>query len=386
MGNVKKKKRRRNRISKCPLFIMVCLSAVVMMVFGCIMAISGEYEWNLTWEHPVFAAVLLDERPVEERPMEPIQKVEVPTVSEEDEAVSLMAEEAESESETEEESSEEETEEVIISDEEYMEMYGEVPYYVEDRGAVKYITWDTGEPRSRYYYNYGIRPITSEFKYTHIGDPAYYENCLFIGDSRIGGLGTYSGWDKAFFAYKNGASVYNIMEANLSVINGMNATLPELLQIGPYRMIFIMLGINEIGMDTVDFGERFGEILSTIRQYQPNTPIIIIGNTYVTKEKDLSSNVTNNANINSKNVAIACYANGEDIFYFDVNPAIVDEEGYLRSDITKDGVHITAQHYHLWVDWMNEHGFLEGYETDPEAVAEDTEGTELSEDDAAIEE
>ena len=64
----------------------------------------------------------------------------------------------------------------------------------------------------------------------------------------------------------------------------------------------------------------------------------------------------------------------------------MDEEGYLRSDITKDGVHITAQHYHLWVDWMNEHGFLEGYETDPEAVAEDTEGTELSEDDAAIEE
>ena len=49
----------------------------------------------------------------------------------------------------------------------------------------------------------------------------------------------------------------------------------------------------------------------------------------------------------------------------------MDEEGYLRSDITKDGVHIMAQYYYLWVDWMNEHGFLEGYEVDPNAEPEE---------------
>jgi len=376
--NIKKKKKK--RISKCPLFVMVGVSAIIMMVFGFIMAATGEYEWKLTWEHPVFAAVLLDERPVEEVPAPPIQKVEAePVTDAAEEAVDIMAE-GETEEVVEESVVEEEEEEPIISDEEYLEMYGEIPYYVENGGAVKYITWDTGEPRSRYYYNFGIRPITSEYKYTHIGNPDYYENCLFIGDSRIGGLGTYSGWDKAFFAYKNGASVYGIMEDNLSVINGMNATLPELLQVGPYRMIFIMLGINEIGMDTYEYGEKFGEILATIREHQPGVPIIIIGNTFVTKERDLSDNVTNNANINSKNVVIAAYANGEDIFYFDVNPAIVDEEGYLRSDISRDGVHITAQHYHLWSDWMNEHGFLEGYEVNPEE--ESSEGQEgVTEDD-----
>ncbi len=375
----KVKKKKKKKIAKCPLFIMICLTVTGMMVFGVIMSAMGEYEWKLTWEHPVFAAVLLDERPVEETNPEPVQKVEVPQAGTDavKEATDIMAEEPVTES-TEEESLEEE-EEIIISDEEYMEMYGEIPYYIEGGGNVKYITWDTGEPRSRYYYNSGVRPITSEFRYTHIGNPDYYENCLFIGDSRIGGLGTYSGWNKAFFAYKNGTSVYNIMEANLSVINGMNATLPELLEIGPYKLIFLMLGINEIGMDTNDYGQRFGEILATIREYQPDTPIVIIGNTFVTKERDNSDNVTNNANINDKNVAIACYANGEDIFYFDVNPALVDEEGYLQSDITRDGVHITAQHYHLWVDWMNEHGFYEGYETDPYAEEEGLEGTEEGE-------
>lgn len=375
----RKKKKKKKKISRCPLFVMVCLTVIGMMVYGVVMAGKGEYEWNLTWEHPVFAAVLLDERPVEDisetepvpdpEPVYEIAEITDPT----QDAVDIMAgddiDEAEEEPVAEEEDADDE--EAIISDEEYLEMYGEIPYYVENGGVIKYITWDTGEPRSRYYYNPGIRPLTSEYPYTHIGDPDYYESCLFIGDSRIGGLGTYSGWTKAFFAYKNGLSVYNAMEANLSVINGMNATLPELLQVGPYRMIFIMLGINEVGMDTNDFGEKFGEILSAIRFYQPETPIIIIGNTYVTKEMDMADNVSNNANINSKNVVIARYANGEDIFYFDVNPAIVDEEGYLRSDITKDGVHIMAQYYYLWVDWMNEHGFLEGYEVDPNAEPEE---------------
>ena len=359
---LEKKKKKKKRITYCPLFIMVCATSIAMMIYGVVEALNGTYEWKLTWKHPVFAAVLLNERPPEEEP-EPEIAEEPSSEETEADAVEVMAEgDASDEPMTEEESSEEpESEEApLISDEEYLEMYGEIPYYVEGGGDIKYITWDTGEPRLKSYDNPGIRPLTSEYPYVHVTDPeTYYQNCLFIGDSRIGGLGTYSGWDTAFFAYKNGLSIYGLMEANLNVINGMNATLPELLQVGPYKKIFIMLGINEVGSNTSDYSEKFGEILATIREYQPDAPIIIIGNTFVTKEKDLSSNSFNNGNINSKNVAIAKYANGKDIFYFDVNPVLVNEEGYLRSEISRDGVHLLAQHYYLWVDWMNDHGFRE---------------------------
>lgn len=346
------------------------------------MAFKGEYVWELTWDHPVFAAVLLDERPVKEAEIkEPV------AVAEGESPIELMAEESSEEPVSEEESSEEEpeSEEPLISDEEYMEMYGQIPFFVDGGGAVKYINWDAGEPRSRYYDNPGIRPITSEYPYVHVTDPlSYYDRCLFVGDSRIGGLGTYAGWDTAFFAYKNGLTVYGMMEQNLSVINGMNATFPELLQVGPYKRIYIMLGINEIGTSTESYSEEFGNILATIRQYQPDTPIIILANTFVTKSKDLSSNSTNNGNINSKNVSIARYANGEDIFYFDVNPVLVDDEGYLREEISRDGVHLLAQHYYLWVDWMNEHGFREEgveYAEDHPEWAEESEDSSDSESD-----
>ncbi len=386
---IEKKKKKKNRIKYCPFFIMVCLTSIAMMIYGVVEAAAGKYDWKLTWKHPVFAAVLLDERPVEKE-IEPEVAEEPESEEDETDATEIMAEsETVEQPQTEEEESLEEPEteeEPLISDEEYLEMYGEIPYYVDGGGDIKYITWDTGEPRLKSYDNPGIRPLTSEYPYVHVTDPiSYYENCLFIGDSRIGGLGTYSGWDKAFFAYKNGLSIYGLMDANLNVINGMNATLPELLRVGPYRKIFIMLGINEVGSNTSDYGEKFGEILATIREYQPDAPIIIIGNTFVTKEKDLSSNSFNNGNINSKNVAIAKYANGKDIFYFDVNPVLVDDEGYLRSEISRDGVHLLAQHYYLWVDWMNEHGFreegVEYAEDHPEWNTEDSEGSDGSSDD-----
>ncbi len=64
----------------------------------------------------------------------------------------------------------------------------------------------------------------------------------------------------------------------------------------------------------------------------------------------------NNININDKNVASARLANGKDVFYLDCNPLFTDEEGYLQAELTFDGVHLYAQHYDKWRDFLFEHG------------------------------
>ncbi len=354
-----KKKKRKNSINKCPLFIWTALTVICALILGVIMTQTSDYEWKLTWEHPVFAAVLLDERkPAEETEEEQMAEVPVeqivepiptPTPTEEPEPEPVEEEQEEVEEEPE--------EEPLVSDEEYMELYGEIPFYIEDGGAVKYVSWNDNEPRSRYYENKGVRPITSEYPYQHV-EPDYYADALFIGDSRIGGLGVYSGWDQATFCYKNGLSIYNMMEATVNAGYGLNTTVPEVLAARQYNKVYLMFGINEIGTGyTSDFADKFAENMAIVRAFQPNAKIIILANTFVTKTKDESSDVFNNDNVNDKNAAIAKYANGEDIFYFDMNPALVDDEGYMREEISRDGIHITAQYYYLWVDWMNEHGF-----------------------------
>ena len=223
-------------------------------------------------------------------------------------------------------------------------------------GAVEFVPWNDNPARSPYYKNPGVRPLSSKYEYKDV-DADYFATSLFIGDSRIEGLHDYSGWDKAHFAYKTGLSVFNMMSETLNTNDG-KCTLSEVLENYTFDNIYIMIGINELGSGTVsDFADKYKENLETIRSLQQDARIIILGIMYVTKEYSDSSDVYNNDNINAKNAAIASFANGSDIFYLDMNPAVVDENMALREDISFDGVHLIAKYYYLWTDFMCSHGY-----------------------------
>ena len=223
-------------------------------------------------------------------------------------------------------------------------------------GAVEFVPWNDNPARSPYYKNPGVRPLSSKYEYKDV-DADYFATSLFIGDSRIEGLHDYSGWDKAHFAYKTGLSVFNMMSETLNTNDG-KCTLSEVLENYTFDNIYIMIGINELGSGTVsDFADKYKENLETIRSLQQDARIIILGIMYVTKEYSDSSDVYNNDNINAKNAAIASFANGTDIFYLDMNPAVVDENMALREDISFDGVHLIAKYYYLWTDFMCSHGY-----------------------------
>ena len=223
-------------------------------------------------------------------------------------------------------------------------------------GAVEFVPWNDNPARSPYYKNPGVRPLSSKYEYKDV-DADYFATSLFIGDSRIEGLHDYSGWDKAYFAYKTGLSVFNMMSETLNTNDG-KCTLSEVLENYTFDNIYIMIGINELGSGTVsDFADKYKENLETIKSLQQDARIIILGIMYVTKEYSDSSDVYNNDNINAKNAAIASFANGTDIFYLDMNPAVVDENMALREDISFDGVHLIAKYYYLWTDFMCSHGY-----------------------------
>ena len=223
-------------------------------------------------------------------------------------------------------------------------------------GAVEFVPWNDNPARSPYYKNPGVRPLSSKYEYKDV-DADYFATSLFIGDSRIEGLHDYSGWDKAYFAYKTGLSVFNMMSETLNTNDG-KCTLSEVLENYTFDNIYIMIGINELGSGTVsDFADKYKENLETIKSMQQDARIIILGIMYVTKEYSDSSDVYNNDNINAKNAAIASFANGTDIFYLDMNPAVVDENMALREDISFDGVHLIAKYYYLWTDFMCSHGY-----------------------------
>ena len=383
----------------CPLFIMIILSVIAAMTIGLALGVWGDYTLKVEWDRPVFSSVVLGEKKDSEI------KQAVKTPIDDSDALDVMADgvsedtaddaldvndnvngsEENKDSEGDGDSADPQ---VIITDvdadddsndsaegensdksalnddpmaglnrmDDIEDVTGKPYVEITKVGAVEFVPWNDNPARSPYYKNPGVRPLSSKYEYKDV-DADYFATSLFIGDSRIEGLHDYSGWDKAYFAYKTGLSVFNMMSETLNTNDG-KCTLSEVLENYTFDNIYIMIGINELGSGTVsDFADKYKENLETIRSLQQDARIIILGIMYVTKEYSDSSDVYNNDNINAKNAAIASFANGTDIFYLDMNPAVVDENMALREDISFDGVHLIAKYYYLWTDFMCSHGY-----------------------------
>ena len=378
---------------------MIIISVIAAMAIGLALGVWGDYTLKVEWDRPVFSSVVLGEKKDSEI------KQAVKTPIDDSDALDVMADgvsedtandaldvndnvngseenkdsegdgdsadpqviitNVDADDDSNDSAEDENSDKSALNDDpmaglnrmdDIEDVTGKPYVEITKMGAVEFVPWNDNPARSPYYKNPGVRPLSSKYEYKDV-DADYFATSLFIGDSRIEGLHDYSGWDKAHFAYKTGLSVFNMMSETLNTNDG-KCTLSEVLENYTFDNIYIMIGINELGSGTVsDFADKYKENLETIRSLQQDARIIILGIMYVTKEYSDSSDVYNNDNINAKNAAIASFANGTDIFYLDMNPAVVDENMALREDISFDGVHLIAKYYYLWTDFMCSHGY-----------------------------
>lgn len=223
-------------------------------------------------------------------------------------------------------------------------------------GQVELVKVDMRHARSRYYNDFDTIALTSELDYIKV-DSDYFSNACFIGDSRMEGLYFYGDLKEADFLYKPGATVYDIMNIKLSMNGGGGCLLTDVLSGKQYSHIYMMVGVNELGDRTPnEYAKAYSNDIETIRQLQPDAVIFIIGMMHVTTQYSNSSDVFNNDNIDARNTAAAAIANGRDIFYLDMNECVDDGVGGVIGDYSYDGVHLKAEYYKLWTEWMKAHG------------------------------
>ena len=183
-------------------------------------------------------------------------------------------------------------------------------------------------------------------------DISYFDDALFIGDSRTVGLYEYGGLGEAEVFAHSGMSIYKIFKEEFELRSGEMTTLEEALMTKKFGKVYIMLGINELGYDFDQTVERFSETVDFIRQLQPEALVFIQANLHITNKKSEDSDLFNNTNINNFNHAVSELADGKRIFYMDVNPLYDDETGALSEEFTTDHAHILGKYYVDWVDFI----------------------------------
>lgn len=201
----------------------------------------------------------------------------------------------------------------------------------------------------------------------------YFADALFLGDSRTVGLGQYGSLkDIATFYASTGMTIYKLLGAEIVEMpeQQKKITVEEALQHQSFSKIYIMMGINEVGGGTAEsFAKAYGEVIARIQELQPDAIIYIEGILKVTKARSDKGDYINNEAIEARNEAISQLADGEKIFYLDVNQAVCDEDGGLVKDYTSDGVHLKAKYIALWEEYLKDNAVLldwtPGESTDP---------------------
>lgn len=182
--------------------------------------------------------------------------------------------------------------------------------------------------------------------------PFTFDDALFIGDSRTIGLYEYTDLGAADLFADIGMSVYKILSASITMSDGQERSLEQLLTEKSYGKIYIMLGINEIGYAQEKTLARYEELLEHIEQWQPEAEIILQANMHVGPKKNATDAVFNNENINRLNAGIALLAEkGQgNRRYLDINATFDDENGNLRAELSEDGIHLKGKEYKSWKD------------------------------------
>lgn len=181
-------------------------------------------------------------------------------------------------------------------------------------------------------------------------DASYFDDALFIGDSRTEGLMAYGTLKNATYFADTGINAEQALTKVAKQPGGMN--LETLLRSRTFGKVYILFGINEISSPPEGIAANCRRIAELVFSIQPDAIVYIQANPHVTPSRNASDSRFNNTRINALNQQLAALANNSNIFYIDVNEILDDETGCLHQEYSSDGIHLKARYYTDWCNWL----------------------------------
>ncbi len=193
-----------------------------------------------------------------------------------------------------------------------------------------------------------------------VEDDSFFDDAVFLGDSRTHGLQLYSGLTHGDFYVADGMSVFGVDGRSITFeVDGENVTMVGTLSKKQYGKVYVMLGVNELGSSVSSYEEALASFVDKIIAAQPNAVVYLQFQPPVNDEvaRQHLAAAINNENINAFNEAIKRVAADKKVALLDVGSAYRDENGQLPAEMTWDGCHFNfgSDTYGIWVDYLRTH-------------------------------
>lgn len=183
-------------------------------------------------------------------------------------------------------------------------------------------------------------------------DESFFDDALFIGDSRMVSSAYYARLGKADYFTDVGMNVFQMFSVTASDDNFDATDLTTLLQNRTYKKIFIMLGINECGYPMSSLLSAYQEDIDTLKSLQPDATIYLMKVYGVSRSVAESASYFSPQRLQEVNDGIAGLADGKKVHCLDASHLYCDDEGYMKEEYTSDGVHPYAKDAALFAQWL----------------------------------
>ena len=189
-------------------------------------------------------------------------------------------------------------------------------------------------------------------------DAGWYDDAVFLGDSRLDGFRLYAGPSGAAYFTEVGAKALSIAEKNTErLADGSKVPILKALEGRTFSKVYLNLGMNNLGDYDLqkEFVEAYADDIDRIRAIQPDCDIYLMTLFPVTAEQEAKGSYVNNKAIDDLNSCIRYLAAQKGTYLLEVDGLLRDGDGNLPSEDSFDGIHLTPDACKLWRSYLDTH-------------------------------
>ncbi len=188
-------------------------------------------------------------------------------------------------------------------------------------------------------------------------DNSYFDDAIFFGDSISTGITAYNIANNTACVAAIGLSPNTALSTPyIPTREGGKVTVLEAAKAyGQRNKVYIMLGGNGLWQDKKSFISDYQKFLDAVKSQYPGAIIYIQSMTPVARGVENKYPSVTHQKVLEYNSAIAQLAKDNKLPFVNVFEALCDAQGYLPEGVSADGLHLSAEYYYKWFDYLKSH-------------------------------
>ena len=193
-----------------------------------------------------------------------------------------------------------------------------------------------------------------------VEDDSFFDNAVFLGDSRTEGLQLFSGLSHGTFYWARGMNVFRADDPEFKVIpiGGETYSVVDALKQRSFDLVYIMIGVNELGYPVESYETGLNNLIDHVLATQPDAVVYLQImpplNDAICRANGLASYI-NNENLQKFNEVVQRVAAEKKVALLNTAEVYTGADGQLPAELAGDGCHFTTDGYARWADYMRSH-------------------------------